>query len=73
MVDKTDDWQELRCLSIHEVVQMVGMSRPTIYRRIRAGEFPSPVRISNRRVAWRVLDIGNHLASLRYVWEQEGG
>jgi predicted DNA-binding transcriptional regulator AlpA len=29
----------------------------TIYRKIKAGSFPQPVRIDRRRVAWRTADI----------------
>lgn len=41
-----------RNLNIAEVVDLVGVSRATIYRMIDSGEFPRPVRITTRRVVW---------------------
>ncbi|MCP5272041.1 MAG: AlpA family phage regulatory protein [Burkholderiaceae bacterium] len=35
------------------VVRLTGLGRSTIYRLIAANEFPSPVRLSPRVVAWR--------------------
>jgi prophage regulatory protein len=35
------------------VVRMTGLARSTIYRLIAEKEFPSPVRIGPRAVAWR--------------------
>jgi prophage regulatory protein len=36
----------------------------TIYRRMKAGTFPQPVRVGRRRVAWRELDIAAWQAGL---------
>lgn len=36
---------------------MVGLSRAEIYRKIKVGEFPRPVTLGTRAVAWRVTDI----------------
>jgi prophage regulatory protein len=35
-----------------EVSRRTGLSRTTIYRLVRAGEFPAPRQISLRAVAW---------------------
>jgi prophage regulatory protein len=40
-----------------EVEQITGLSRSTIYDQIDRGEFPRPVRIGKRAVAWREADI----------------
>ena len=40
-------------LTIPEVVAEVGLSRATIYRRVASGDFPRPIQLSPRRVAWR--------------------
>lgn len=39
------------------VSDMTSCSRTTIYRGVRAGTFPAPVRITERRVAWRESDV----------------
>jgi predicted DNA-binding transcriptional regulator AlpA len=40
-----------------------GLSRSTIYQRIKAGTFPAPVRLGIRSVGWRVADIETFLSS----------
>ena len=44
---------------------IVGLSRCTVLRGIAAGWFPSPVRISPRRVAWRREDVVRWVAERR--------
>ena len=46
-----------------EVESETGLSRSTIYQRIRAGTFPPPVRLGARSVGWRVADIDAFLVS----------
>ena len=36
----------------------------TIYRKIKDGTFPHPVRVGKRRVAWRESDVATWLSSL---------
>jgi prophage regulatory protein len=36
----------MRFLRVREVVPMVGFSKATLYRRIRAGTFPRPIALS---------------------------
>ncbi|WP_370690353.1 helix-turn-helix transcriptional regulator [Hydrogenophaga sp.] len=40
-------------LRMPSVVQMTGLGRSTIYRLIAQQQFPSPVRLGVRAVAWR--------------------
>ena len=42
-----------RLLRKADVVGLVALSYPTIWRQVRQGRFPAPVRISAGRVAWR--------------------
>ncbi|RAK65648.1 helix-turn-helix transcriptional regulator [Phenylobacterium kunshanense] len=43
---------------------MVGnLGRTTWWRLVRAGEAPAPIRISPGRVAWRLTDILDWIAS----------
>ncbi|MGY8813043.1 MAG: helix-turn-helix transcriptional regulator [Pseudomonadales bacterium] len=39
-------------LRLPNVCALVGLSKSQIYRLIRAGEFPTPVRIGANSVAW---------------------
>lgn len=46
-----------KCVRIKQVVEMVGFSKPTIYRLINKGTFPKPFNISTNCVVWRVSAI----------------
>lgn len=39
------------------VEKITGLSRSLIYEMINRGEFPRPIRIGKRAVAWRESDI----------------
>lgn len=49
--------QTRRFLRLQEVKKLVGMSRSWIYDAIRRGDFPAPVRVSVRAVAWDSVSI----------------
>lgn len=42
---------------IRDVCEMIGVGRSTIYQWVAQGTFPSPVRISERAVRWRIEEI----------------
>lgn len=42
---------------------IVPFSSPTLWRRVKAGEFPAPVKLSERVTAWRVEDVRAWMAS----------
>jgi prophage regulatory protein len=44
-------------LRMATVVRMTGLGRSTIYRMIAEQQFPSPVRLGPRAVAWRRADL----------------
>ncbi|MFP4649170.1 MAG: helix-turn-helix transcriptional regulator [Halorhodospira sp.] len=46
-----------RLLRRPEVEQITGLARATIYEQIRSGDFPAPLKIGKRAVAWRLSDI----------------
>ena len=55
-----------RILRIPEVVQVTGLSRTTIWRRVKSGDFPAPVRLGNlatRSVGWRESEIRKWIES----------
>ena len=53
-----------RLLTIREVSEMVGLSIPTIYRRIAIGAFPGQVRPADRASRWRLSEIEDWMAGL---------
>lgn len=46
-----------RLLRLRQVIEITGLGRDTIYRYIRAGQFPRQRRISERATAWREDEI----------------
>jgi len=45
-----------------QVLVFVPISRSTLWRRIQAGTFPSPVKLSARVTAWRAEDVRRWIA-----------
>ena len=56
----TNDIQILRRPAVEK---MVGLSCATIYRRMNAGDFPRPIKLSSQSVGWRRRDIELWLAA----------
>jgi prophage regulatory protein len=46
-----------RFCSPRETCAIVNLSRTTLWRLARVGDFPAPVRISPGRIAWRRSDL----------------
>jgi prophage regulatory protein len=44
-------------LRLPAVIHLPGLGRSTIYRMVAAKEFPCPVRLATRAVAWRRTDL----------------
>jgi prophage regulatory protein len=44
-------------------VKGIGYSRDHLRRKVKAGEFPAPVALSDRRIAWRESEVDAWLAS----------
>lgn len=53
-----------RLLHRREVEAMTGLSRTSIYRQMRAGQFPCPVRVGPKAVRWNQQEVEAWLASL---------
>jgi prophage regulatory protein len=41
----------------------VGLSRSTIYQRVKSGTFPAPIKLGVKAVGWRACDIDRFLAN----------
>ena len=51
-----------RLLRRPEVEVQTGLTRSTIYRLMRAGEFPEPLKLGPRAVRWRATEIESWIA-----------
>jgi len=48
-------------LDLKQVCQLTRLSKSTVYRLELKGSFPKRIRISERRVVWRAIDIYNFI------------
>ena len=46
-----------RLIRVKEVLHRTGLSRSSLYRRLKAGTFPEGVRLGVQSVAWKESDI----------------
>ena len=53
-----------KVLRLPAVIELSGLSRSTIYRLIKLGKFPAPVRIGEAATAWLPADIDAWFATL---------
>lgn len=54
-----------RILRLNSVLDRTGLSRSTLYRRVRDGSFPKPIPISLRCAGWRESAINEWLRNPR--------
>ena len=54
--------QELRLISLKDVMTRTALSKSTIYQLIKDGLFPKSVNITTRRVAWLAHEIDSWLS-----------
>ena len=54
-------------LRLGQVLELVPVSRSTWYRGVKSGIYPRPVRLSERTVAWKAVEIGCALRALENV------
>ena len=50
-------------LRLPSVMRVTGLGRSTIYRLMSEGQFPRPVRLASRAVAWRRSEIDGWTAT----------
>ena len=48
------------------VLEMIGVSVPTLYRWMDKGLFPRPVRLGPQAVGWRSADVDEWLSSREF-------
>lgn len=54
-------------LPLPRVCEMTTFSRTTVYRMIERGDFPRPVKLGLRRVAWRADEVAAWLESRKHT------
>lgn len=42
----------MRVIRLPEVTQKTGISKSTVWRLVRAGRFPAPLKLGSRMTAW---------------------
>lgn len=54
-----------RIVRLPEVIAVTGLSRATIYRKMKAGTFPKRYKIGTNAIGWRRADLDAWLADPR--------
>ena len=55
--------EQPKLLTFHEVEARVRLSHSTVYRMMRAGGFPQPIKLGGKSVRWYESEIESWLAS----------
>ena len=50
-------------LRLREVLELIPVSKSSIWAMVKDGRFPKPVKLSPRVTCWREEDIQNYIAS----------
>ncbi len=53
----------MRVVRLPDVLARVGLSRSTLWRLIKAGQFPKPIKLGGRAVGWIEEEIDEWIAS----------
>lgn len=51
-------------LTSHQVARQLSFSVRTLWRLVRAGKFPQPVRYNRKLVRWKSADVARYVAEL---------
>ena len=51
-----------KILRLPAVLDRVGLGKTAVYAAIRRGDFPRPIKLSERAVGWRRIEIDEWLA-----------
>ena len=51
-----------RLLTRQQIEEITGLTRSTIYRLMRSGQFPEPIRIGPRAIRWPQSEIESWIA-----------
>ena len=53
----------MRLIRAKEVLHKVGFKRTTLWKMVNAEEFPQPVHLTGKAIAWREEDVDEWIAS----------
>jgi prophage regulatory protein len=53
-------------IRLNDVIKITSLSRSTIYRHIKTGSFPKPVKVGDATIRWRENDVVEWVRSLTY-------
>ncbi len=59
-----------RLINEKEVLALIGLSRSTLWRLERAGQFPSRLQVSTRAVRWNLAEVLEWIESRQRVNDQ---
>jgi prophage regulatory protein len=63
-VNETVQEFTMRLIRLKEVMRLTALSRSTIYSRMNEGQFPKPVSLGERAVAWVECEIEDWIEDL---------
>lgn len=46
------DTMKNRLMTVSDVMELTGMGRTTLYLYVKNGKFPSPIKITTRKIRW---------------------
>ena len=52
-----DNFKEIGLIRQKQLLPLVGFSAPTLWRKVKAGSFPQPIKIGEKMTAWRMEEI----------------
>lgn len=59
-----DSLPELAFVRLPTVQALFACSRATVWRRVKTGQIPAPVKLSERITVWQVASLRKHLIAL---------
>lgn len=66
-MSSSDSIEADRYLRLHQVIQLVPVSKSTIWRWIRAGTFPGPAKCVARIRLWSFIEVRNWMTDGQWV------
>jgi prophage regulatory protein len=64
--------QQQTIIRLPDVVQRTGYKRSTIYRKVRKGEMPAPIKLGDRASGWLESEINAWIESRVNATRQDG-
>ena len=58
-------------LTLKEICSRLSLARATVYKLMKAGQFPPPLQVTQRSVRWRRIDVEQWQSTLRVRGDHE--